>query len=40
MREVGELLRQDDATTTGIYAKVDRNGLALAVRAWPEEVRP
>jgi integrase/recombinase XerD len=40
LREVGELLRQHDATTTGIYAKVDRNGLALAVRAWPEEVRP
>jgi integrase/recombinase XerD len=40
LREVGELLRQDDATTTAIYAKVDRNGLALAVRAWPTEVRP
>ena len=40
LREVGELLRQHDATTTAIYAKVDRNGLALAVRAWPGEVRP
>jgi site-specific recombinase XerD len=35
LREVGELLRQSDATTTGIYAKVDPNSLALAVRPWP-----
>jgi integrase/recombinase XerD len=40
LREVGEVLRQSDATTTGIYAKVDRNALALAVRPWPGEVRP
>ena len=37
LREVGELLRQSDAATTGIYAKVDRNALALAVRPWPAE---
>jgi site-specific recombinase XerD len=36
LREVGELLRQSDEATTGMYAKVDRNTLALVVRPWPE----
>jgi site-specific recombinase XerD len=41
LREVGEMLRQSDATTTGIYAKVDRYSLALAVCPWPvQEDRP
>lgn len=40
LREVGEVLRQGDATTTGIYAKVDSGALALAVRPWPDERRP
>ena len=37
LREVSELLRQSDAATTGIYAKVDHNTLVLAVRPWPAE---
>jgi site-specific recombinase XerD len=41
LREVGELLRQSDATTTGIYAKVDCNSLSSAIRPWPaQEPRP
>ncbi|MGH2869169.1 MAG: tyrosine-type recombinase/integrase [Solirubrobacteraceae bacterium] len=37
LREVGDVLRQSDAGTTGMYAKVDRNALTLAVRSWPTD---
>lgn len=40
LREVGEVLRQGDAATTGMYAKVDRHALGWAVRPWPGEERP
>lgn len=36
LREVGQVLRQDDSTATAIYAKVDRRALASAVRPWSE----
>lgn len=35
LREVGQVLRHGDETTTAIYAKVDQSALAAAVRAWP-----
>ena len=35
IREVGQVLRQDDSTATAIYAKVDRRALSLAVRPFP-----
>lgn len=35
LREVGQVLRQGDETTTAIYAKVDQGALVAAVRAWP-----
>jgi integrase/recombinase XerD len=38
MREVGQVLRHDDSTTTAIYAKVDGGSLVSALRRWPEEV--
>lgn len=37
LREVGQLLRHDDDTTTAIYAKVDRAALESVVRRWPQE---
>ena len=37
IREVGQVLRQDDSTATAIYAKVDRRALSLAVRPFPGE---
>ena len=37
LREVGQLLRQQDDTTTAIYAKVDRGALESVVRSWPGE---
>jgi site-specific recombinase XerD len=36
LREVGEVLRHDHATTTAIYAKVDAERLALVVRPFPQ----
>jgi integrase/recombinase XerD len=40
LRDVGQVLRHhDDATTTSIYAKVDRAALDLVVRVWPEPAR-
>jgi integrase/recombinase XerD len=36
IREVGQVLRQDDSTATAIYAKVDRLALANAMRPWAE----
>jgi site-specific recombinase XerD len=38
LREVGQILRHDDLTTTAIYAKVDRAALGTVARAWPEGV--
>lgn len=35
MREVGQVLRHDDDTTTSIYAKADRSALSLLARPWP-----
>jgi site-specific recombinase XerD len=35
LREVGEVLRQSDAMTTSIYAKIDERSLRLALRPWP-----
>lgn len=35
LREVGQLLRQHDDTTTAIYAKVDRGALESVIRSWP-----
>jgi integrase/recombinase XerD len=40
LREVGQILRHDDDTTTAIYAKVDRASLSLVVRPWPQERQP
>ena len=40
LREVGQILRHDDDTTTAIYAKVDRASLVLVVRPWPQERQP
>jgi integrase/recombinase XerD len=37
LREVGQVLRHNDDTTTAIYAKVDRASLSLVVRPWPAE---
>lgn len=34
LREVGQVLRHDDDTTTAIYAKVDQATLGLVVRPW------
>jgi integrase/recombinase XerD len=36
LREVGQVLRQDDSTTTAIYAKVDEASLISVMRSWPE----
>lgn len=36
LREVGQVLRQDNATATAIYAKVHQQALSLAVRPWAE----
>ncbi|HUP69187.1 MAG TPA: tyrosine-type recombinase/integrase [Acidimicrobiales bacterium] len=36
LREVAEVLRQSDAATTAMYARVDSASLALAVSPWPE----
>lgn len=35
MREVGQVLRHDDDTTTSIYAKADQASLSLLARPWP-----
>lgn len=37
LREVGQVLRHHDDTTTAIYAKVDRAALESVLRRWPEE---
>ena len=37
LREVGQVLRHNDDTTTAIYAKVDRASLSLVMRPWPAE---
>jgi integrase/recombinase XerD len=37
LREVGQVLRHNDDTTTAIYAKVDRASLSLVMRPWPGE---
>ena len=36
LAEVGQLLRQRSAFTTGLYAKVDRAALEQVARPWPE----
>jgi integrase/recombinase XerD len=36
--EIGQLLRHRNASTTSIYAKVDRDALRLIARPWPGEV--
>jgi site-specific recombinase XerD len=36
LREVGQVLRHRLLITTAIYAKVDRDGLRLLARPWPE----
>jgi site-specific recombinase XerD len=36
IREVGQVLRQDDSTATAIYAKVDRVALSSVARPWSE----
>lgn len=38
LREIGQVLRHDEPTTTAIYAKVDQAGLAGVARPWPEEL--
>jgi site-specific recombinase XerD len=35
--EVGQVLRHRSMLTTAIYAKVDRNALAVLARPWPVE---
>jgi len=35
LREVGQVLRHNDATTTAIYAKVDQASLTALARPWP-----
>jgi integrase/recombinase XerD len=39
LREVAQVLRHGDDTTTAIYAKVDTSALSGVVRAWPGEPR-
>jgi site-specific recombinase XerD len=39
LREVAEVLRQSDAVTTAMYARVDSASLVLAVSPWPEVQR-
>jgi len=39
LAEVGEALRQRSATSTAIYAKVDRTRLAALARPWPGSAR-
>jgi integrase/recombinase XerD len=36
--EVGQVLRHRSALTTAIYAKVDRDALAVLARPWPVTV--
>ena len=36
LREVGQVMRHNDDTTTAIYAKVDQAAMSAVVRAWPE----
>ncbi len=35
LEEIGQVLRHQRSDTTSIYAKVDRNSLAAAIRPWP-----
>jgi site-specific recombinase XerD len=37
LAEVGQVLRHRSPLTTAIYAKVDRDALALLARPWPAE---
>ena len=39
LAEIGQLLRQQSAFTTAIYARVDRSALRELGRRWPEAVR-
>ena len=39
LAEIGQLLRQQTAFTTAIYARVDRPALAELARPWPEAAR-
>jgi integrase/recombinase XerD len=39
LAEIGQLLRQQTAFTTAIYARVDRAALAELARPWPEAAR-
>jgi integrase/recombinase XerD len=39
LAEIGQLLRQQTAFTTAIYARVDRVALAELARPWPEATR-
>ena len=36
--EIGQVLRHNDAITTAIYAKVDRNALVILARPWPVKI--
>jgi site-specific recombinase XerD len=36
LAEVGQVLRHRSALTTAIYAKVDRDALAVLARPWPD----
>lgn len=35
LREIGQVLRHNDETTTAMYAKVDRASLSAVMRLWP-----
>jgi site-specific recombinase XerD len=37
LREVAEVLRQSDAATTAMYARVDAGSLTMVMRPWPAE---
>ncbi|MGH8910422.1 MAG: tyrosine-type recombinase/integrase [Egibacteraceae bacterium] len=39
LTEIGQLLRHRKASTTAIYAKVDRDALSILARPWPGGVR-
>jgi hypothetical protein len=36
LAEVGQVLRHRSSLTTAIYAKVDRDALAVLARPWPD----
>jgi integrase/recombinase XerD len=38
LRQVAEVLRQSDAVTTAMYARVDAGSLPVVMRPWPREI--